>query len=501
MNRFSPFLYHRKEFGMKQKISALIFALILLTGITGCGSQGQQSTASQTASGALILSASSAAEGQPEADENSKADASSSETAFQLPSKQNTSSAASTQTVSSGGKVILVSEEATSSQASGNTSQQLPVTSTQIPEALPTAHQAVKKSDYYGYQQLSASQKKIYDQIDTAVYSLQNDVSVFGTWESVQKVFGYYWADHPQCFWLDRTLCGSYNGSNYTLHLSYLDGNKADTFDIDARKWTGFSDHKKIESQITAYQKHIAAVVNEISPALTVLEKEKKIHDCILRRVTYPNPIPDESHLYTSYGALIKQEGVCEGYAKLFQHLCYEVGINCLQVIGYGTTDGRKEAHMWNIVELDGAWYQTDVTWDDAYNDNNVLSYRYFNLTDRQMGIDHTIEADGSGIPTYPAPACTATKYHYYTNYCVNITKSGKLSADAAERIKWALELGDSYLYIVFPEGYPSNDAINKYLYGKQNSVLSALKAEKPGRTLQMTYIKLEESCIMVKVK
>lgn len=475
---------------MRQKFIPLLLAFALLLGLAGCNTETGQGALS---SGNPADSVSSAADLQQAAEENSSTAAGDADTTVTSPAAGSSSKVSESTTLPKSSSAV--------SRADTGSAAQEPPASIQVPSTLPTAHQPVNSSDYYGYQQLSSSQKKIYEQIDAAVYSLQNDLPVFGTWESIQTVFGYYLADHPQCFWLGRVLYYSYGGAKQTLHLVYSDGDKTDTYDNTAGKWTSFSDHKKIQSQIAAYQKQIAAVVNEISPSLTVLEKEKKIHDYILRQVTYPDPIPEEDHLYTSYGALINGEAVCEGYAKLFQHLCYEVGINCLQVTGTGITSSGTEPHMWNLVRLDEEWYQVDVTWDDAYNDDKVLSYRYFNLTDQQMNADHKIGTEDNGLPTYPAPACTATKYHYYTNFCINVTRDGQLSTDAVERIKQSLKLGDRVLYILFPDGIPGRQSISQILFGGRSSVKAALKEADPSRSLETTYLELDDTCVMIKLK
>ena len=43
-----------------------------------------------------------------------------------------------------------------------------------------------------------------------------------------------------------------------------------------------------------------------------------------------------------------------------------ELNIPCVLVSGIGTNSaGETEAHAWNYVQLNGAWYAIDVTWDD----------------------------------------------------------------------------------------------------------------------------------------
>ena len=60
-----------------------------------------------------------------------------------------------------------------------------------------------------------------------------------------------------------------------------------------------------------------------------------------------------------------------------------------------GTAGGQ--AHAWNLVNLDGAWYHFDATWDDPLPDViGRVTYNYYNLTDAQIKSNH------SWIKTYP---------------------------------------------------------------------------------------------------
>lgn len=77
---------------------------------------------------------------------------------------------------------------------------------------------------------------------------------------------------------------------------------------------------------------------------------------------------PNELRAYqTAYSAFYPCNGesgiktVCAGYAKAFKLLCDRFGINCILVSG----EGNGEAHAWNYVRLDGAWYAVDTTWND----------------------------------------------------------------------------------------------------------------------------------------
>lgn len=136
-------------------------------------------------------------------------------------------------------------------------------------------------------------------------------------------------------------------------------------------------------------------------------QKEKKIHDYIVKSVEYGYPDSsrdEESDAYNAYGALVKGKAVCNGYAQAMKLLCDLCGIECEMVTGMA--DG--ENHAWNLIRLDEEWYHTDVTWDDPEPDDpSRILYSYFNLDDTQMEISHIWEGG-------KFPQAKGTKYNYY---------------------------------------------------------------------------------------
>lgn len=89
-----------------------------------------------------------------------------------------------------------------------------------------------------------------------------------------------------------------------------------------------------------------------------------------------------------AYGALVKKEAVCQGYAHAFYVLATRCGLEAYIV--------TSENHAWNIVKLDdGNYYHVDVTWEDPYDGDtgrpnkeygyNKLRNRYINLTSEEI--------------------------------------------------------------------------------------------------------------------
>ncbi len=84
---------------------------------------------------------------------------------------------------------------------------------------------------------------------------------------------------------------------------------------------------------------------------------------------------------HTAYGALTQQAAVCQGFAILYYRLCKEAGIPVRFVV--------SSNHAWNIVRLDGVWYNVDPTWD---GERAVTTYTWF-LKDMLDFEGHTRES------------------------------------------------------------------------------------------------------------
>lgn len=118
----------------------------------------------------------------------------------------------------------------------------------------------------------------------------------------------------------------------------------------------------QIQEMLAGMPQGAARALAWVSDDMTPLQKAQALHDYLVRTVAYDqralsNAEPASSH--NPYGALCLGTAVCEGYARAYQLLLEQVGVSCAYV------SSESMAHGWNMVELDGAWYHVDVTWDD----------------------------------------------------------------------------------------------------------------------------------------
>lgn len=164
------------------------------------------------------------------------------------------------------------------------------------------------------------------------------------------------------------------------------------------------------------------AIIGQIiNSSMNEYDRVKAIHDYIVKNVNYDlasiqnGTINGNNHpSHTAEGALCKNLAVCDGYAQAFELLCAEAGIYAYMMYGEGVhASGDKESHAWNVVRINGEWYQVDCTWDDpivngaVVGDGSNITYVYFLLTDGEMYADHILDATWSKN----AKKCTSTLF------------------------------------------------------------------------------------------
>ena len=112
---------------------------------------------------------------------------------------------------------------------------------------------------------------------------------------------------------------------------------------------------------------------------------------------------------HSAVGPILYGRGVCEGYAMAYKLLCDAAKIHCIVVFGDAKANDVLEegGHAWNIVKLQGKCYHADCTWDSALFKKGVLSHVYFNVTDKDISVDHYWKKD-------ELPECFNTEHNYF---------------------------------------------------------------------------------------
>lgn len=116
----------------------------------------------------------------------------------------------------------------------------------------------------------------------------------------------------------------------------------------------------------------VAAMVPQMQAQGSVYNQVKAVHDFICNNANYdfsmtPSMTGRGYEYNSAYDCLATKKAVCSGYALLFQKFMEQLGIPAYYI--------ANDSHAWNIVYVDGAWYQMDCTWDGQ---NQETIYNYF---------------------------------------------------------------------------------------------------------------------------
>lgn len=138
------------------------------------------------------------------------------------------------------------------------------------------------------------------------------------------------------------------------------------------------------KAQEDAIEKKIKNVLDsfEFTKKTTDREKVYTIYKFVTKNAKYD--YTSQGILkHTAYANLIEKTSVCQGYANLMYRMLTAVGIENRIITGesYNQKSKQFSLHAWNIVNLDGLYYNIDATWDSQYV-HKGLEYEYFLKSD-----------------------------------------------------------------------------------------------------------------------
>ena len=147
----------------------------------------------------------------------------------------------------------------------------------------------------------------------------------------------YYTGEGPTSFTYHFSMPGTYLITVYSSDLAY-----------------GFSDCFEVTGEDLAAQK-VSQIVAQCT-GTTDYEKALWLHDWLMTNTYYDATL-------TYHGAdylLLNGWGVCQSYSEAYRKLCRAAGVPCEIVTASGM------GHEWNEIQIGGAWYEVDVTWDTS---------------------------------------------------------------------------------------------------------------------------------------
>ena len=189
----------------------------------------------------------------------------------------------------------------------------------------------------------------------------------------------------------------TYAGWNGSYSLESDDEGLHYVFVYDCKYYTTAAQEAELSEKIDSVLQSLD--INDESSDYDVI---CAVYDYICANVSYDyDNLNDSEYLlkYTAYAAMINKTAVCQGYSALMYRMLQQKNIDCRLIPGSN--------HAWNIVAIDGVYYNADSTWDAGRDPKN---YAYFLCGDSDFA-EHTRYSEYSTEEFYRLYPMAETKY------------------------------------------------------------------------------------------
>jgi len=229
-----------------------------------------------------------------------------------------------------------------------------------------------------------ADDRKLYAAILSSLQKKEQTIeNIPMEFDHAAAIYRAVLADHPELFYVRDPLKGNNTFTNNTFTSSNL-------------QFTYMADTAKKEEQVESAAKPILKAIKGLSPS----EQARYCYDHLIATSAYDIRFENDQSLY---GVLCFHRGVCAGFARAYQYLMQEAGIECLYVTG--TLRRTGEAHSWNIIKIGNDYYHVDVTSGLGGSANGTIDESFFCITTNQIKKTHRID-QGQALPS-----CTSATY------------------------------------------------------------------------------------------
>lgn len=298
-----------------------------------------------------------------------------------------------------------------------------------------------KCTSRYGYLSLDISEKEIYNSIVDGAKNYAGEVKISReiTKERLEEICEMIFIEENSLYYLS---------DEYTVTMNALTG-KVTSVILEYKY-----DFEELAYLNTMTEEKVAEILSETDENMSDVDKLKIFHDKIIFGCRYET---EGRYVGTPFGALVDGNALCEGYARAMAILCNKAGIENMIATGtqYNTdSDGNttEEAHMWNMIKVDGEWYNMDVTWDDPASikggrelGDDYISYSYFLIPDNELRPTLSVRTDLVEPPT--AYSLENNYFVYYGYYAESYDEAIDILEKA---IKNGHENGERYVRIKF---------------------------------------------------
>lgn len=159
----------------------------------------------------------------------------------------------------------------------------------------------------------------------------------------------------------------------------------------------GFAQVKSMYAELVSELDRIAGEIR--FDGMTDFDKLLLAHDYIASHCAYyeVDDYYGDNLSYSAYGVIINKKAVCQGYSFAYEAILSRLGFDDILFV---VSDSLN--HVWNLVKLDGKWYNIDVTWDDPmqinYDMNNpdmqLIRHNFFLISQEKNLALRNISAD-----------------------------------------------------------------------------------------------------------
>jgi len=228
------------------------------------------------------------------------------------------------------------------------------------------------------------------------------DISSYGITTSnvdiIKETLNKIRLTHPELFSLDSSYAtGSLGRKVKQLVLNYT------------------CTEEEYSEQLATIDNKFDEIISRLDDSMSDKEKALAVHDYICANFYYDSTLGT----FDMYNFVVNGSGVCQAYMLTYNYILNKLGIDSYAVISDDIN------HTWNIVNLDGEYYQVDVTWDDyTYQLLGWANHNYFMLTDEEIYSTH------GDWYTYEDVSATDTDYQaceFKSSHCPCVAIDGKL--------------------------------------------------------------------------
>lgn len=249
-------------------------------------------------------------------------------------------------------------------------------------------------TERYAYTQLSEEGKRVYDEIYAAICDQSEAVTV-STLDAdiLNQAYNSVGADYGGLFWVEGYTYTEYTMNGELVGLEF------------APKYTmSLEERETIQQQI---DEKVEQLLGGISSEESDYQKARFVFDTLISTVNYNKEAANSQNIISVF---LNGSTVCQGYASATQYLMEILGIPCTIIAG----EASGEAHAWNLILLDGAYYYMDTTWGNSSYLNQdstqqkFVNYSYFAVTSEEMAYTH------QASDLFDLPECDAVADSYY---------------------------------------------------------------------------------------